>query len=179
MKEQQTACVILVLLAMGFLYGAQTFHGKMAAAQSAAEDARVAAQTAETKLAGQRRELSKKTEASEGLRSYLEDWDVHLRSTQSAQSTEQRIVDLVKQSDIFTESQRFELVERRDDTVIKSALRAHITVKDDYAKAMNWLADLEAHLPTSRITSCVLRRGESGNDIRMQLIVDLPILSAL
>jgi len=178
-KAQQSACFILVLLVVAFCFGANAFHAKTAAAQAAAEEARTAAMGAESKLVVARRDLSRLTQSTAGLRSYMEAWDVHLRATQSAQATEQRIVDLVKQGDIFTESQRFELVDRRDDKVIKSSLRAHITVKDDYAKALNWLGKFEESLPTSRISSCVLRRGESGNDVRMQLIVDLPILVAL
>jgi hypothetical protein len=86
---------------------------------------------------------------------------------------------LVKQSDFFTESQRFEMLERRDDTVFKNALRAHIIVKDEYTKSMNWLASLEESLPTSRLSSLVVKRGDSGNDIQMTLVIDLPIAPAI
>jgi hypothetical protein len=179
MKDQQMACVLLILVIGGFGYGAQTFQQKMAFHQREAEGARAATETAMQALAAARRDLDKLTRSTTDLRGFLEQWDPYLRATQSPQATEQRIVDLVKQSDIFTESQRFELLDRSDGPVFKSALRAHIVVKDEYSKAINWLAVLEETLPTSRICSCVLRRSESANDIRMELIIDLPITTTI
>ncbi len=179
MKDQQLACFVLVLVIGGFLYGAQTFHQKMAVHQQEAETAKEEAQKAQSEFGLAKQSLDKLVQETEELREFLGQWDPYLRATQSPQATEQRLVDMVKQLDIFTESQRFELLDRRDGGVFRSSLRAHITVKDDYAKAINWLATLEETLPTSRISSCVMRRGESGNDIRMELIIDLPIATSI
>jgi hypothetical protein len=179
MKEQQMACVVLILVIGGFLYGAQTFEQRMSAARREANASKEAADAAQQAFGTSKRALDVLTKSTVELSSFLEEWEPHLRATQSAQSTEQSIVDLVKQSDIFTESQRFEMLERRDDTVFKNALRAHIIVKDEYTKSMNWLASLEESLPTSRLSSLVVKRGDSGNDIQMTLVIDLPIAPAI
>lgn len=179
MKDQQIACFLLILLIGAFLYGAQSFEQRMSAQKREATAAEDASMKALQTFTASKRSLDQITKSTAELRSFLEEWEPHLMATQSAQATEQRVVDLVKQYDVFTESQRFELLERRDDKVFKGALRAHIIVKDEYSKAMNWLAILEQTLPTSRLTSCVLRRGESGNDIHMNLTIDLPIAPAI
>jgi crotonobetainyl-CoA:carnitine CoA-transferase CaiB-like acyl-CoA transferase len=179
MKEQQFACVLLLVIIGVFVYGAQTFQQRAASQRSEADSAKEAALAAQDSFVAAKRNLDQLTVTTEGLRAYLELWEPHLRATQSAQATEQRVVDLVKQSDIFTESQRFEVLERRGDSVFASALRAHIIVKDEYVKAMNWLALLEESIPTSRLSSCVLRRAESGNDVHLSLIIDLPIAPSI
>ena len=179
MKEQQTACLLLMLIIGGFFYGAQTFEQRRAYAQREANKAKESAFAAQAAFVSAKRALDQLNKSTADLRSFLEQWEPHLRATQSAQATEQRVVDLVKLSDVFTESQRFELLERREDSVFKSALRAHIIVKDEYAKTMNWLALVEETLPTSRISSCVMRRGESGNDVHLSLIIDLPIAPSI
>lgn len=179
MKEQQVACVLLLVIIGVFIYGAQTFQQRSAAQRNEANTARDAAVAAQESFVSAKRALDQLTASTAGLRGYLELWEPHLRATQSAQATEQRVVDLVKQSDIFTESQRFEVLERRGDPVFSSALRAHIIVKDEYSKAMNWLGLLEESVPTSRLSSCVMRRAESGNDVHLSLIVDLPIAPSI
>jgi hypothetical protein len=179
MKDQQLACVILLLIIGGFLYGAQTFQQRAAAQRREADTAREAMDAAQMSFVAAKRGLDQLKTSTGGLREFLEKWEPFLRSTQSAQATEQRVVDLVKQSDIFTESQRFELMERRGDAVLTGCLRAHIVVKDEYVKVINWLGNLEESIPTSRLTSCVLRRAESGSDVHLELVVDLPILPSI
>jgi len=179
MKDQQLACLLLITIIASFCYGAHSFEQRKSFHQREANAAKEAALTAQQTFAGAKRSLDQLNRTTEGLRGFLEQWEPHLRSTQSAQATEQRVVDLVKQSGVFTESQRFELLDRRDDTVFSGALRAHIIVKDEYAKTMNWLALLEETLPTSRLSSCVIKRGESGNDIHLSLVIDLPIVPSV
>ncbi|RFC44322.1 MAG: hypothetical protein DVB23_002355 [Verrucomicrobia bacterium] len=179
MKDQQLACVILLLIIGGFVYGAQSFEQRASAQRREADTARETMETAQMSFVSAKRGLDQMKASTEGLRAFLELWEPHLRATQSAQATEQRVVDLVKQSDIFTESQRFELMERRGDAVLTGCLRAHIVIKDEYVKTINWLGNLEASIPTSRLTSCVLRRAESGSDVHLELIVDLPILPSI
>ncbi len=179
MREQQVACALLLVVIGVFFYGAQTFQQRSATQRSEADSARDAAIAAQEAFVNSKRALDQLTATTAGLRDYLELWEPHLRATQSAQATEQRVVDLVKQSDIFTESQRFEVLERKGDSVFPTSLRAHIIIKDEYVKAMNWLGLLEESVPTCRLSSCVLRRAESGNDVHLSLIVDLPIAPSI
>ena len=45
-------------------------------------------------------------------------------------------------------------------------------------KALNWLADLEGSLPAVRVSNCKLTKGQSGNDIKMELSLDIPIINS-
>jgi hypothetical protein len=80
-------------------------------------------------------------------------------------------------------AQRFEVVPNKSGTSVPNAsnatipqiVRAHLTIEDDFIKTINWLGDLESKLPSARITSLALARGQSGNDLRMDLVVDVPL----
>ena len=55
-------------------------------------------------------------------------------------------------------------------------LNAQIVLEDDYVKVFNWLAKLESSVPSARVSSCKLTKGQSGNDLKMDLSIDLPIV---
>ena len=65
--------------------------------------------------------------------------------------------------------------DREDGSAIQSRLNAQLVLEDDYVKVFNWLAKFEASVPAARVSSCKLSKGQSGNDLRMDLSLDLPI----
>jgi len=48
-------------------------------------------------------------------------------------------------------------------------------VEDDFIKTLNWLGEIESKLPTARVSSLDIARGQSGNDIHMNVVVDIPL----
>lgn len=75
-------------------------------------------------------------------------------------------------------SQKFSQQKLEQEDQIKSALVADLVVEDDYAKALNWLGQIEKSIPHCRISKCVILRGDRGNDIHMDVQVQIPILLA-
>ena len=61
---------------------------------------------------------------------------------------------------------------------ISKTLNAKLVFEDDYVKTLNWLADLDGSLPAIRVSNCKLSKGQSGNDIKMELSLDIPIINS-
>ncbi|MEM7600403.1 MAG: hypothetical protein AAF357_03185 [Verrucomicrobiota bacterium] len=177
MNERQIACAILVLVVVGLAYGANKSYTGMVAAKQAAEESRAKALEASNAANVAKRALVDLKESTEDLRAFKDAWEPYVTAVRSPQATEQKVIDLIKSSDVFAVSQRFELLSQKNDPLIKQRLRAHVTIEDDYAKALNWMGALERELPVTRVNNCQVSRGDSGNDIRLRLVLDFPIVS--
>ena len=117
--------------------------------------------------------LKRKTEV---VRKYLSQWDPYINQIKSAQFGEAFINMKIKQAKIITISQTFDTVKRENGLAIPHMLNAQIVLEDDYVKVFNWLAKLESSVPSARVSSCKLTKGQSGNDLKMDLSIDLPIV---
>ena len=59
---------------------------------------------------------------------------------------------------------------------LPSLLRAHLTFEDKYPLLLNWLGQTEAQLPTMRIASLRLTQGTSPDDVKMDLVLEQPLV---
>jgi hypothetical protein len=177
MSNQKLACIILLILIAGLVFGTQktrnrTLVAKNAdlAAQSEAENAELQRRITEANL----NTLEKKTAE---LRQVFREWLPHFQTFQTPQSGEQRISDLVLKGGVFVLSQRFEVTNPDETAAVRSVLVADLVFEDDYAKTLNWLGQLEEAVPNCRVTKCRLTRGERGNAVHLELKLEIPILN--
>ncbi len=178
MKDKQMACMVLLLIVAAMFFGAQKSYKKMTSIRKDALAEKESAMQSQQAYNTAKRALDTLENQTSNLREFHAEWEPYLRATRSPQASEQRVIDLVKRAEVFAESLRFELITKIDSPVFDYILRAHVSIQDEYSKAFNWLAAIEEELPTCRITSCKLYHGESGDDLGMELIVDLPILKS-
>ncbi len=176
MNHHKAACALLLFLVAAILYGVNTLRNSTSSAretvrmsQSEAEMAEQQAQLANIQL----KTLDSKTAE---LRLVFNEWKPYFEAHRTAQDAEQRIAEVIREGDVFLISQKFETDEVGKDSVIEEALVADLVVEDDYAKTLNWLGRLEEAIPSCRITRCQLLRGDRGNDIHLELQVQIPIL---
>ena len=47
----------------------------------------------------------------------------------------------------------------------------------DYQKSLQLLSMIERELPTSRITSAEIRKGQRANDVEVSLLVEFPVIA--
>lgn len=113
-----------------------------------------------------------------GSREYLNQWEPYVKQAKNAQYGEALINFRIKQAGIITLSQVYETVDHVKGGTIPKTLNAKLVFEDDYVKTLNWLANLEGSLPAIRVSSCKLSKGQSGNDIKMELSIDIPIISS-
>jgi len=178
MKEKQMACFVLLLFVGFLVYFTQGSYKKLTAARKEAYDAKAGAQTAQTAFNLATVQLNKLKKDTQGKRDFHAQWEPFLKNTANPEAAEQKVIDCVKSAGVFAVSQRFEKLQRQHDPLMPYILRAHLIIEDEYSKAFNWLGELEETLPTSRISSLQMKRGESGDDLRLELIVDVPVMSS-
>ena len=177
MSNQKVACIVLLTLIAAMIFGTQKLRNRTVgaknadmAAQSEAENTELQRRITEANL----NSLEKKTAE---LRQVFREWLPHFQAYQTAQAGEQRISDLVLKGGVFVMSQRFEVTQLDGEDAVVSILEADLVLEDDYAKTLNWLGQLEETVPNSRITKCRITRGERGNNVHMELKLEIPILN--
>ena len=180
MNNHKAACVVLMIAIAAIVYFTQEYRANTSEVRDRVEDAKSSAenalfqqQIAETNL----RALEAKTES---IRESYQTWLPHLNRVRTPQEGEQKISQAIRKGEVFLLSQRFDMVEVSPDknSLIQKALKADLVIEDDYATTLNWLGKLEEEIPSCRIDQCRMTRGERGNDIRLEVIIQIPICAA-
>ena len=175
MKDKQAAVFVLILVIVGLAYGTQQMRKKMIDMREQAAAAKLQADSAETQRLAAEDSLRILKEETDPLREFYRAWLPHLESVQTTQAGEAKLIDAVKQGGVFSTSQRFEKGSLNEGNVIPQTLKAQLVFEDEYAKAINWMGQLERQLPTARTSEYVVRRGDSGNDVHISLVLEVPI----
>lgn len=186
MNNKHIACLVLVILCILTVQGVAMIHKRATKMQGAAASAKLAAENAAADLSAQRAILDDLVHKTADLHAWLGEWESHLARIPSAETAEINVTALLKQANLVLLAQRFEVSPNRPesgvpnsaDATIPQFVRAHLTIEDDFVKTVNWLGDLESKLPIARISDLQLARGQSGNDIRMNVVVDIPLAAA-
>lgn len=176
MTNHKTACMILVLLIAGMLYGVNQLRNAAATKAQAAEATRTEAETAEQQAQLAQIQLKTLESKTARLRSIYEEWEPHFKNCKTPQDAEQKIAEVIREGDVFLISQKFDARDLDKTALVSKAVVADLIVEDDYSKTLNWLGRLEESLPSCRITKCNLTRGDRGNNIHLELQVQIPVV---
>ncbi len=178
MNSKHLACVMLALFAVLVFQGALSVRNRLNKMTAAAAAAQLNATSIESVLATENTMLGGLRDDSNQLIAYLEAWREPLNQIHTAEAGELNIAARIKESGLVSLAQRFEVVNSTVSPHIPRIVRANLTFEDDYAKTLAWLGNIEASLPASRVSNLKIARGQSGNDIRLDVTIDLPLLSA-
>ena len=171
------AASILILVIVGLMgFGVHKLRSKAVAARDAAEVSQKQAEQSEQEKKIAEIKLKTLDAKTANLRKVYTEWLPHFESFGNARAGEQRITDVVRDGDVFLLSQRFNFQEVDKGDLISHALVADLVVEDDYSKTLNWLGKLEESIPSCRISKCRIERGDRGNNIHMDLKVQVPVL---
>jgi len=176
MNEHKSACILLLLAIFGMLYGVNTLRNATSEARNFADETRIEAENAEQQAQIAQIQMKSLEASTAELRSAYAEWKPHFAAYRTPQDAEQRIAEVIREGDVFLISQRFGTREVDRNGLVASAVVADLVVEDDYAKTLNWLGKLEEAIPMSRITRCNLKRGDRGNDIHLELQLQIPVL---
>jgi hypothetical protein len=179
MNEHKMACVLLLVAIAGMVFGTQKMRNRAIESAEARDSAKAAAESAELQRRITETNLLALDKNTKDLRETYQQWLPHFQGVKSPQQGEQQIGQIIRQSDVFVLSQRFEVkeVSPKMNAIIRKALVADLVFEDDYVKTLNWLGRLEQSLPSCRVTNCRLKRGDRGNNVRLELKVAIPILN--
>ena len=178
MSNKQIACVVLSMIIGVMAYGTLQMKKKLAAASKASEEAASKATTAENQRKGAQISLDKKDRETQGLRDYLAEWQPYLNMTKDDNEAQRMFQQKLKQDSLVIFKQGFEAVKMTNSATIPNSLRAKITFVDDYHKLLTWLGSLESSLPTCRVSTCKITKGQKGNDVKMEIKAEVPLAVA-
>jgi hypothetical protein len=182
-NQKHIACLLILFLCVVAVQGVMIVRKNAVNMQAAAETARRDAEAAAVALRAQSAILDDLTRKSSDLLAYLDAWEPHLSRFITQESAELDVSALIKQAGLILLAQRFEVAPNKSNTSVPNSadgtipqiVRAHLAIEDDFIKSINWLGELESKLPSARISNLELARGQSGNDLRMNLVVDVPL----
>lgn len=177
MNNKHLAALVIVIATILLIQVVLQVHNQLAGIRRDAESARQRAIATEAQLQGQRIALATLQKDSAPLLAYLQAWEPALATADSPEAGELIISTRIKQSGLVSLAQKYETTTIKNSTAIPKIVRAELTFEDDYARTLNWLGQTEHDLPASRISSLRIERGQSGNDVRMDIDLDLPLLS--
>ena len=95
------------------------------------------------------------------------------------QSAETAISMVVREQAMNTLSQRYEHVPHTignsDIDALPALVRATLVFDDNHSKLLNWIGKVEKIKPTMRIGRVALSKGSRSDDLRMELVLEIPL----
>ncbi len=176
MNQKHISCAIIALLIMAFVQTTLWVQTHRTKVQNEASIAQKEEEAASDLLGRERSQFSELRRQSADLMEFLEIWEPYFTTIDTTQSAEINMQMKVKDADLVNLSQRFEAAPVKGNLSIPSVLRSLLTFEDDYSKLLNWLGNLEKTMPTVRTKSIRLAKGTRTNDLRMEVILEQPML---
>ena len=179
MNTKQLACIILLAVMAGVIQLGLTLRK---GAASVAEEARKEEEI-EKGQSSQRdaelRSMNALKKQSEDLLTFIKDWEPQFAVFQEQQTAETIISMKVRSDRLATLQQRYQQIPHKmngkDVETLPNLTRATLTFEDSYPKLLNWLGEIERIHPTMRVWSITLSKGSRGDDLRMELVLEVPL----
>ena len=178
MNGKKIACVLLMAIVAVFAYGGQMMHMRAAAKSAEADAAENDSTSAQGALSVAQIMVEKaRTEGDEIIR-FLGVWRPYAERYQTQTDIETAVQASLRGTGLLVLSQKFEPREVRDskNPLIKRVIQASLTIEDDYAKAINWIGEVERRIPLTRITGCELTGGETSRLVHAEVKLEIPVV---
>jgi hypothetical protein len=172
----------LVLVLGGILIAFQlgmSFQQKARSIGVEVEKARAEEQSLQTQLGVEKELLTDLKRQSEELLKFVGKWKPYFALMSEQQSAETGISMIVREQAMLTLSQRYEQaphkINNKDIEALPVLVRASLLFDDNYRKLLNWIGNMEKIKPTMRIGRVGLSKGSRGEDLRMELVLEVPL----
>ncbi|MEM7386960.1 MAG: hypothetical protein AAF514_18630 [Verrucomicrobiota bacterium] len=177
MQNKNIACFIIFLLSAACLYVGFKMKSKAEGMKALALSAKKEAEQAlyQRKLAD--KNLSALQNKSAAVLDYYKLWKPHFDSTNSSETIEREVLALIKEGKLLSLNKKFAKKPNPKDPYFPEIWSASLVFESDYMKIMNWFGKFESNMPTSRITKLGVEKGATGNDVRLELNIEIPILT--
>lgn len=176
--KQLAAALMVVGILLLFQFGMSLRNrATMAAAQ--ADAAVIEENKLRTQLTAEEGLLADLKAQSQGLTEFVEKWEPFFAVLEERESAETTISMAVRSADMLNLSQRYEQVphtiNNKPNDSLPILVRASLVFDDSYAKLLNWMGDMERIEPTMRVGKVLMSRGSRGNDLKMELVLEVPL----
>ena len=166
---------ILVCVQLGMM-----FQNKARGLDVEVEKVKAEEQSLQATLAAENELLTDLQRQSAELLAFVGKWIPYFGLLQEKQSVETSISMKVREEAMLTLSQRYQEVphkiSNKDIGSLPVLIRASLLFDDKYDKLLDWFGFMEQDKPTMRVGKISLSKGSRGDDLRMELVLEVPLL---
>ena len=178
MNNKHIACTILGLCIAAMLWFTLQSHGKMTSMSAESSQAETAAMNADSKRQMKDAELVRLRRDNAPLLNYLAAWKPYFDQTSTDSLAETKLINRAKADGLVIITQALSSNAIKDAKLINKTVKQNVTFEDDYSKCLQWLGNLEEGMPTARVSGCEITKGQSDNNIKMELVIEVPVTEA-
>ena len=166
---------ILVCVQLGMM-----FQNKARAIDVEVEKAKTEEKSLLATLSAEKALLTDLQRQSKDLLEFVGKWVPYFGLLEEKQSVETSISMKVREEAMLTLSQRYQQVphkiSNKDIASLPVLIRATLLFDDKYDKLLDWFGFMEQDKPTMRVGKISLSKGSRGEDLRMELVLEIPLL---
>lgn len=179
MNNKQLACVLLLIVIICCFQGGRIMMGKMTAAREAQASAEAALKNSTSMFAIKQNNLVRLKQETAALRQYLSRWKSKFEETDDQTKAHAVFSRIYKQNadGLVSHADKNNIVSIKDAHYIPQRYQKTLAVEGDYGQAIGLVGQIERQMPASRISSLAISKGTRGNDVKLSLTVDTPMIA--
>ena len=178
MSNKHLACLFLFGIIVGCVQLALVMNKKMTVAREAQTDAEAMLKVATDSRKIKETQLLSLKHDKASLRQYLALWLPKLMETNEETKARALFARIQKQygEGLVAHADRSNVIPNKDSTFIPQRYQNILAVEGDYAQAVALIGQIERQMPASRISTVSIAKGTRGNDVKLSLTVETPLL---
>ena len=179
MNPKQIACVVLLLAILVNVQIAMSMQRKAKAVDTEVVAAKQKEVGLRTQLDAEVATLDDLKRQSDELLSFVQKWEPFFAVIEEQQAAETGISMKVREANMLNLAQRYQQIphkiNNKENASLPILVRATLVFDDNYSKLLNWLGMMEKIKPTMRIGRLSLSKGSRGEDLRMEVALEIPL----
>ena len=179
MNPKQLGCLLLLIGMLLAYQIAQSLRNKAAAVAAEAQQASSEEGVFRTQLSAEESVLRDLERQSKGLLEFIGKWEPYFAVIEEQQAAETGISMKVREANMLNLSQRYEqlphLINNKPNPSLPTLVRSTLIFDDSYSMLLNWLGMMEKIKPTMRVSKGSLSNGSRGDDLRMEMVLEVPL----
>lgn len=181
MNAKQLGMVVVLLGILLLVQLGQSFRGNAKALNDEADVAAKEEAGLVTQLQAEKEVYEDLQRQSDDLLEFVAKWEPFFAVIEEQQAAETGISMKVREAEMLNLSQRYQQIPHKINNVDNASLpilmRATLVFDDSYSKLLNWVGMMEKIRPTMRIGRLALTKGSRGDDLRMDVTLEVPLRS--
>jgi len=179
MNNKQLACIVLFVGILLAYQGGQMLRNRATAVAKEADQTTAEEVSQRLQLEAERGVLSDLQRQSKQLLDFVAKWEPFFAVIEEQQAAETGISMKVREANMLNLSQRYEKmshkISNKQNASLPTLVRASLVFDDTYHKLLNWMGMMEQIKPTMRIGRVSLSKGSRGDDLRMEMVLEVPL----
>jgi len=182
MNPKQIGILILLVGIIAAVQSGLNFQGKAQAIDVQAQEAIAEEKALRIQLDAENEALADLHRQSKELLSFVGKWEPYFAIIEEKQAAETGISMKVREAGMLNLSQRYQQVphkiNNKENVSLPILVRATLVFDDNYSTLLNWFGTMEKIKPTMRVGKISLSKGSRGDDLRMELVLEVPLRKA-